>query len=50
MGRIHRYGQRYDCLIFNFVAVNTIEGVYSSVSWPSFRRSAMLSKMTPCST
>jgi superfamily II DNA or RNA helicase len=26
MGRIHRYGQRYDCLIFNFVAVNTIEG------------------------
>ena len=26
MGRIHRYGQRYDCLIFNFVAANTIEG------------------------
>lgn len=26
MGRIHRYGQRYDCLIFNFVAINTIEG------------------------
>ena len=26
MGRIHRYGQRYDCLIFNFVASNTIEG------------------------
>ena len=26
MGRIHRYGQRRDCLIFNFVAVNTIEG------------------------
>ena len=26
MGRIHRYGQRNDCLIFNFVAVNTIEG------------------------
>jgi len=26
MGRIHRYGQRHDCLIFNFVAVNTIEG------------------------
>ena len=26
MGRIHRYGQRYDCLIFNFVAKNTIEG------------------------
>ena len=26
MGRIHRYGQRFDCLIFNFVATNTIEG------------------------
>jgi len=26
MGRIHRYGQRKDCLIFNFVAKNTIEG------------------------
>ncbi len=26
MGRIHRYGQRRDCLIFNFVADNTIEG------------------------
>ena len=26
MGRIHRYGQRKDCLIFNFVADNTIEG------------------------
>ena len=26
MGRIHRYGQRLDCLIFNFVATNTIEG------------------------
>jgi superfamily II DNA or RNA helicase len=26
MGRIHRYGQRMDCLIFNFVATNTIEG------------------------
>ena len=26
MGRIHRYGQRSDCLIFNFVAANTIEG------------------------
>ena len=25
MGRIHRYGQRHDCLIFNFVATNTIE-------------------------
>lgn len=26
MGRIHRYGQVHDCLIFNFVARNTIEG------------------------
>ena len=26
MGRIHRYGQREDCLICNFVATNTIEG------------------------
>ena len=26
MGRIHRYGQLDDCLIFNFVAANTIEG------------------------
>ena len=26
MGRIHRYGQRHDCLIFNFAATNTIEG------------------------
>lgn len=26
MGRIHRYGQTHDCLIFNFVAVNTREG------------------------
>lgn len=26
MGRIHRYGQTKDCLIFNFVAANTIEG------------------------
>ncbi|MBI5364691.1 MAG: DUF3883 domain-containing protein [Planctomycetes bacterium] len=26
MGRIHRYGQQKDCLIFNFVATNTREG------------------------
>jgi len=26
MGRIHRYGQTKDCLIFNFVAANTVEG------------------------
>ena len=26
MGRIHRYGQTKDCLIFNFFAQNTVEG------------------------
>lgn len=26
MGRIHRYGQERDCLILNFVAINTREG------------------------
>ncbi len=26
MGRIHRYGQEHDCLIFNFAAINTREG------------------------
>jgi superfamily II DNA or RNA helicase len=26
MGRIHRYGQQKDCLIFNFAAINTREG------------------------
>ena len=26
MGRIHRYGQEKDCLIFNFFAQNTVEG------------------------
>jgi len=26
VGRIHRYGQEHDCLVFNFVAVNTREG------------------------
>lgn len=26
MGRIHRYGQEKDCLIFNFVSTNTAEG------------------------
>jgi superfamily II DNA or RNA helicase len=26
MGRIHRYGQEHDCLIFNFAATNTVEG------------------------
>jgi|UniRef100_A0A7C2B7F8 superfamily II DNA or RNA helicase len=27
IGRIHRYGQERDCLIFNFVAANTREGL-----------------------
>ncbi len=26
MGRIHRYGQEHNCLIYNFVALNTREG------------------------
>src|SRR5438874_858255 len=26
VGRIHRYGQEHDCLIFNFVSTNTREG------------------------
>ncbi|MBI4706265.1 MAG: DUF3883 domain-containing protein [Deltaproteobacteria bacterium] len=26
MGRIHRYGQEHDCVIFNFAATNTTEG------------------------
>jgi superfamily II DNA or RNA helicase len=26
MGRIHRYGQKHDCLVLNFAAVNTREG------------------------
>jgi superfamily II DNA or RNA helicase len=35
MGRIHRYGQEKDCLIFNFVATNTREG---GVLWKLFER------------
>ena len=35
MGRIHRYGQDKDCLIFNFVAINTSEG---KVLWKLFER------------
>jgi superfamily II DNA or RNA helicase len=27
MGRIHRYGQEHNCLIFNFLAANTREGM-----------------------
>src|SRR5439155_11200106 len=26
VGRIHRYGQEHDCLVFNFAAINTREG------------------------
>ena len=37
-GRIHRYGQKKDCLIFNFVASNTKEGRSSSVCSTSSRR------------
>ncbi len=34
MGRIHRYGQKHDCLIFNFAAVNTREGrVLDKLLW-----------------
>jgi superfamily II DNA or RNA helicase len=35
MGRIHRYGQEKDCLIFNFVSTNTREG---RVFWKLFER------------
>ncbi|MFN5857275.1 MAG: protein NO VEIN domain-containing protein [Pseudanabaenaceae cyanobacterium] len=35
MGRIHRYGQEKDCLVFNFVSTNTREG---SVFWKLFER------------
>lgn len=35
MGRIHRYGQDKDCLIFNFVSTNTREG---RVLWKLFER------------
>jgi hypothetical protein len=35
MGRIHRYGQEKDCLIFNFVSTNTREG---RVLWKLFER------------
>ena len=50
MGRIHRYGQRFDCLIFNFVATNTIEGHVSNGCCPSYRIYGMPSTTTPCST
>ena len=49
MGRIHRYGQQLDCLIFNFVATNAIEGRVLQRLWTSSRRSAMPSTTTRCS-
>ena len=40
MGRIHRYGQEQDCLILNFVAVNTREGrVLAQAARPAGARS-----------
>ncbi len=33
MGRIHRYGQQENCLIFNFVAMNTVEGHVLARLW-----------------
>jgi superfamily II DNA or RNA helicase len=33
MGRIHRYGQEHDCVIFNFVAANTREGQVLEKLW-----------------
>jgi superfamily II DNA/RNA helicase len=39
MGRIHRYGQRKDCL-FNFVATNTMKAASCSGCSKSSRRSA----------
>ena len=42
MGRIHRYGQEKDCLIFNFVTTNTREGrvlqkLFERIGHGSFR-------------
>ena len=39
MGRIHRYGQEKDCLIFNFVASNTREGRVMEKLFERIRRS-----------
>ncbi|MCT7960011.1 DUF3883 domain-containing protein [Laspinema sp. D1] len=41
MGRIHRYGQEKDCLIFNFVSTNTSEG---RVLWKLFERLRAIEK------
>jgi SNF2 family DNA or RNA helicase len=46
MGRIHRYGQQNDCLIFNFVATNTIEGRVLQRLLEKLRRFGMPSTMT----
>ena len=50
MGRIHRYGQTKNCLIFNFVATNTIEGRILQKLLESCRRSVTRSTTTPSST
>ena len=50
MGRIHRYGQTHDCLIFNFVAVNTREGACCRSSWRACWRSRTSSARTRSST
>jgi superfamily II DNA or RNA helicase len=41
MGRIHRYGQEKDCLIFNFVSTSTREG---RVLWKLFDRIRAIEK------
>jgi len=46
MGRIHRYGQRKDCLIFNFVTTNTIEGRVLNGYWKNSRKFATHWMMT----
>ena len=50
MGRIHRYGQRHDCLIFNFVATNTIEGRVLQRLLDRLQEIRDASTMTQCST
>ncbi len=50
MGRIHRYGQRKDCLIFNFVATNTIEGRVLQRLHEKLQEIRTPWTTTPCST
>jgi len=38
MGRIHRYGQENDCLILNFVSVNTREGRVLQKLWDRLKQ------------